>query len=360
MHDIGSEQHRDPRQGSIAQFATRVVTVLAIVGTTWLMVQMISLLMLVFAAVVLAVVFDAMARILIRWLHLPRGLALTAAILLLLGVFIGIFAMFGAQLAREFETIREQIPSALSAIEGQLQVWGLGDRLSSLVEQGAGDVSSLMSRAGGYALSIGSGLADFALVLVGAIFLAVDPDVYRRGVLLLTPKRAEPVMRDALDDCTHALRGWMSGQLMSMIVVAAATSAGLWALGVPASGGLGLIAGLLDIIPFVGPIIAGIPAVILAFTVSPSTALWTVGLFLLVQQIQGNFLQPMIQKFAVDVPPAVLLFAVGGAGILFGFLGVVLAAPLTVIVFVLVQRIYVKTILGRDITVAGREEQEAA
>ncbi|GAA0732066.1 AI-2E family transporter [Sphingomonas japonica] len=333
---------------------------LAILGAAWLLIEMTSLLMLVFAAIVLAVVFDAMARLLTRWTKLPRGLALTLAIFILLGVFIGIFVMFGAQLAREFDTIREKIPGALTAIEGQLETWGLGDRVRSVFEQGAGDVSSLMSSAGSYALSIGSGLADFALVLVGAIFLAADPAVYRRGVILLTPKRAEPVMDDALDDCTHALRGWMNGQLMSMIVVAAATSAGLWLLGVPAAGGLGLIAGLLDVIPFVGPIIAGTPAVILAFTVSPATALWTVGLFFLVQQIQGNFLQPMIQKYAVDVPPAVLLFAVGGAGILFGFLGVLLAAPLTVVTFVLVQRIYVKTLLGREITVAGREERETS
>ena len=73
------------------------------------------------------------------------------------------------------------------------------------------------------------------------------------------------------------------------------------------------------------------------------------------QQLQGNFLQPMIQKQAVDVPPAVLLFAVVAAGVLFGFLGVLLAAPLTVVVYVLVQRIYVKTLLGKDIKIAGAD-----
>jgi predicted PurR-regulated permease PerM len=83
---------------------------------------------------------------------------------------------------------------------------------------------------------------------------------------------------------------------------------------------------------------------------------WTVVLFLIIQQIQGNFLQPMIQKQAVDVPPAILLFAVVAAGLLFGFLGVLLAAPLTVVVFVLVQRIYVRTLLGKEIKIAGQTE----
>jgi predicted PurR-regulated permease PerM len=75
----------------------------------------------------------------------------------------------------------------------------------------------------------------------------------------------------------------------------------------------------------------------------------------LIQQIQGNFLQPMIQKKAVDVPPAVLLFSVVAAGLLFGFIGVLLAAPLTVVIFVLVQRIYVSTLLGKEIKVAGQD-----
>ena len=147
----------------------------------------------------------------------------------------------------------------------------------------------------------------------------------------------------------------MVGQAVSSLVVAVLTWAGLWILGVPAAGGLGLIAGLLDVIPMIGPIIAGVPAILLAFTVSPTTALWTIGLFLVVQQLQGNFLQPMIQKHAVDVPPAVLLFAVIAAGLVFGFLGVLLSAPLTVVIYVMVQRIYVRTLLGKDIKVAGHD-----
>lgn len=340
---------------SNARFATRVVILIALVGVAALLIELTGLFLLVFAAVVLAVVFDAMARLIGRWTGLPRGWALTAGILVLLGALVGIFTLFGRQLAGQFQTIVDRLPEALRVIEARLDAWGLGERVRAVFEQGAGDVSSILTSASGYALSFGSGLADFALVLVGAIFLAAQPGPYRRGLLLLAPRKAEPVTDQALDDCTGALRGWMVGQAMSMVVVAALTGVGLWLLGVPAAGGLALIAGLLDIIPFVGPIIAAIPAVILAFVVSPTTALWTVGLFLLVQQIQGNLLQPLIQKRAVDVPPAVLLFAVAGAGILFGFLGVFLAAPLTVIAYVLVQRIYVRTILGKPIAIAGRE-----
>ena len=115
-------------------------------------------------------------------------------------------------------------------------------------------------------------------------------------VMLMLPAKAEPVAAKALDDAGDGLRGWMIGQAISSLVVGALTWGGLSLLGVPASGGLAIIAGLLDIIPMVGPVISGIPAVLLAFTVSPSTALWTLVLFLGIQQLQGNVLQPMIQK----------------------------------------------------------------
>jgi predicted PurR-regulated permease PerM len=344
------------RPSSVAgRVAMSAIIILAIVGAAFTLLSLRRLFLLVFAAVVLAVIFDVLADAFCRRLRLPRALGITLAVFLLLGVFAGVAMLFGTQIAGEFDAIAERVPGAIQAVEAQLASWGIGGRLSDAVEQSAGNLSSILTNASGYAISLGNGLADFVLVLVGAIFLASDPAVYRRGLLLLVPKRAEPTTAAAVDDMARALRGWMLGQSVSMVVVATLTWLGLTLIGVPAAGGLGLIAGLLDPVPYVGPIIAGVPAVLLAFTVSPTTALLTLVLFLVVQQLQGNFLQPMIQKQAVDVPPAVLLFAVGGAGILFGFLGVLLSAPLTVVVYVLVQRIYVRTILGKDIKVAGRE-----
>ena len=160
-----------------------------------------------------------------------------------------------------------------------------------------------------------NGLANFVLVFVGAIFIASDPHVYRRGLLLLMPRKAEPTVGAALDDASRGLRGWMMGQAVSSLVVARTDrwrSVGrsvyrplvAWASSLACStssrwSGPSLPASL----PFCWPSPSRRPA-----------ALWTVGLFLLVQQLQGNFLQPMIQKQAVDVPPAVLLFAVVAAG----------------------------------------------
>lgn len=339
---------------SSAAMARSVLIVLVIVGLSWLMIELNRFLLLVFAAIVLGAVFDAITSLICRWSGINRSFGLTLAIVSFLSVFISAFVLFGTQLANEFDTIRRTVPAAIEGLRGFLDRYGMGERVSELAELGSNDISQLFSQAGGYALAASSGIADFVLVVVGAIFMAANPDVYRRGFLLLIPTNVEAVAGLALDDAGKGLRGWMMGQAISSLLVAALTWVGLALLGVPAAGGLGIIAGLLDVIPMIGPIIAGIPAVLLAFTVSPLTAMWTVLLFLGIQQLQGNFLQPMIQKHAVDIPPAVLLFAVLAFGLLFGFLGVLLAAPLTLVCFVLVRRIYVKAILGKPITGADK------
>lgn len=349
---IGQGGKHYPKAGQIAM---TTLTVLSVVGMAWLLIELTQFLLLVFAALVLAAVFSSMARRVCGLTGMKRGPALGLSVLILLVVFAGAFTLFGAQLADEFDTIQKSIPPAIDRVEAQLDEFGLGNQAREMFRQGSGDISSLASRVGGFAMTATNGIANFVLVFVGAIFIASDPAVYRRGLLLLMPQRAEAPMDAALDDASRGLRGWMMGQAVSSLVVALLTGGGLWMLGVPASGGLGVIAGLLDVIPMVGPIIAGVPAVMLAFTVSPTTALWTIGLFLVVQQLQGNFLQPMIQKQAVDVPPAVLLFAVVAAGLVFGFMGVLLSAPLTVVIYVMVQRIYVKNLLGKPISIAGQD-----
>lgn len=334
---------------SAGSVATNTLIVISIVGLCWLIVELNRFFMLVFAAVVIAAVFDAIASWLCRKTGMGRSVALVISVVGMSALFAGAFVLFGSQIGREFDTIKDTLPQAMQGIESFLNRFGLGERVNELAQLGSEDLSKLASQAGGYALAASSGVADFILVIVGAIFLASNPATYRAGFLKLIPAKAERIVGETLDDTSKGLRGWMVGQAVSSLVVAALTWLGLMLLGVPAAGGLSIIAGLLDVIPMVGPVIAGIPAILLAFTVSPMTALWTLLLFLGIQQLQGNFLQPMIQKHAVDVPPAVLLFAVLAAGLLFGFLGVLLAAPLTIVVFVFVQRVYVGAILGKSV-----------
>jgi predicted PurR-regulated permease PerM len=118
---------------------------------------------------------------------------------------------------------------------------------------------------------------------------------------------------------------------------------------------LGLLAGVLEFIPFLGPLLAAIPGVLLALAVSPDLALWVLLVYFVVQQLEGYVLTPLIQQFEVRLPGVILLFAVFGFGILFGTLGVILAAPLTVVLYVLVKRLYVIEALHTATPIPGEK-----
>lgn len=141
-----------------------------------------------------------------------------------------------------------------------------------------------------------------------------------------------------------------------MIVVGLMTWLGLWLIGIPSALTLGLLAALLEFIPFIGPIISAVPAILLAFAEGPDKAFYTLLLFILVQQIEGNLLEPMVQQRAVDLPPALLLFALVAGGLVFGGAGIVLAAPLTVVLYVMVKRLYVQEALHTATPLPGQSK----
>jgi predicted PurR-regulated permease PerM len=149
------------------------------------------------------------------------------------------------------------------------------------------------------------------------------------------------------------LRLWLIGQAISMIVVGLATGIGLWLAGVPSAVALGVIAGLTEAVPYVGPIVGSIPGLLVALTVGPETAFWALVVYVIVQQLEGYALLPIIQRRMVSLPPALTLFWIMAAGLLFGALGVVFAAPILVVIYVLVKRLYVREALGTPTRIPG-------
>jgi predicted PurR-regulated permease PerM len=131
-----------------------------------------------------------------------------------------------------------------------------------------------------------------------------------------------------------------------MGIVAAATFAGLWLLDVPYALSLAFVAGVLEFVPFLGPILAAVPAIVVAFTIGPDSAMAVALLYLGIQQVEGNLLMPLIQRWAVALPPALGILAVVVFGLLFGTLGVLFATPLMVVVVVLMRKLYVERALG--------------
>lgn len=334
-------------QASHNSFVRRSFAVLAIVALAAVILALGNLLLLIFASLVVAVILRAIARQFMRF-GIPQGLSVTMAVLALFGLLGSVSWVFGGLIITQFTALAASIPEAIDATQTAFDSWGIDyDVQQASLDIGA-QLSGLTTRAGSFAVSAGGVVTNVILVLAGAIFFAAQPELYREGLMRLIPKEREALARKTCDDIGRALGLWLRAQILSSIIVGILIYVALTIIGVPSAAALAIIAALLDFIPFIGPVFAGIPAVLVAFSVNPMTAAWTLGVYVLIQQIQGNILQPIIQKRSVDLSPAVLLFAVVAAGSLFGIVGILLSAPLTVVGFVLVQRVYIEQVLQKE------------
>jgi predicted PurR-regulated permease PerM len=337
--------------------------VLIVLGLTALVLMAWSLralLLMLFGAVVVATVFRAVADRIAKLTRCPNRVAIVLSIILILGGIGGLIALFGAQIVSQVDTLRETLPVAWRAFEARMGDLGLGEQLKHLAQSIRAPGNNSISAFGRTILSIGGGIADILVVLVAGIFLAAQPRFYTTGAIKLVPPARRDLALEAMQDSERALRLWLRGQLIAMIVVGLLTGIGLWALGMPSALALGLLAGVLEFIPFAGPVLSAVPAILLALAVSPDLALWVLLLYVAVQQFEGNVLTPLVQQYAVDLPGVVLLFSLLAFGSLFGALGVLLAAPLAVVTYVLVKRLYVIETLHTPTPIPGEGKDQTS
>ena len=336
-------------------FIERLVIALALAALALLVWTLRELLILVFGAVLVAVILSIIAHPIRRRLGAPDWAGLLAAVLIVLSIFAVAVWLFGAETAKQATALRETVPQAWAALQARLEPLGLAQPVREWVAgmQSAG--GGVLSNLGRVALSVSNGIADALLVIVGGIYLAAQPGLYRAGLVKLVPPGGRPLVEQALDDSWTALRLWLLGRLVSMTFIGILTGIGLWLIGIPGALALGVIAFILEFVPFVGPIIAAVPAILLALAFDPVKALWVAGLYLGIQQLEGNVIEPLVQQRAVDLPPALLLFSIVAGALLFGGVGILFAAPLLVVLFVMVKRLYVQETLNTATPMPGEE-----
>jgi len=193
-------------------------------------------------------------------------------------------------------------------------------------------------------------------VIVAGLYIAASPRIYSEGLVKLFPKHHHQRVKSSLAASGEALKMWLMAQLIAMASVGLLSALAFWLIGLPSPYALGLIAGMADFIPFLGPILGALPAIMIAFTQSGETALWTIFAVLLIQQIEGNIIFPLAARSVVSIPPALALFAIVAGSVLFGPLGLMLGFPLAVVSYVLVKKLYVRETLGEPTTVPGEAE----
>ncbi len=320
--------------------APLAAVVLVVSGTAlFLIYELLPVLKLLGIAMLLALVL----RTIVRGLDRARFPTWLSAIVLLIGL-----GAFGAvvwlemvpNLLREFRQVTSEGPGSLQAVANLFRGLPMISDTSRFSEQLRGYLSGLLDSVPTLLYSTASAIAAFVAVVFLAVYLSVSPGTYISGILRLVPKDRREGVENFINRVGARLRGWIVGVALIASFVGLGAGLGLWLLGMPLPLTLGILAGLLNIIPFAGSVVGGVLPVLLALTISPVKAVEVAVLFVVLNQIEGNILQPQIMGRQVRISTAVILVAFLVLGTLIGpIVGAFLAIPATVVVSVVLDEL---------------------
>jgi predicted PurR-regulated permease PerM len=355
----------NPHDSVPPTFVQRTLTVIALGSLAlaiWLLAwNALEVFLLAFIGLLLAVALATPASALASRTRVPHWLALGIVAMTLVAL-IAVGAWFlGDALLVQVTGFIEDLPQIVERLQSTLQRLPFGPEAIEAVEDveplGIADPAMVATAAGFL-----GGLIEFGIRIVFvvflALFLAAAPSRYREGIVRLIPPQGQRRANEVFAELTITIQGWILGQLASMLLVGVLATVGLLVIGVQYALLLGLFAGVAELIPIFGPLIAWVPAVLVAFAEGPTQALWVTGLYLVIQQLEGNAIQPMVQRFAVDLPQALTVVAVLGGGVLFGPIGLFIGTPLVAIVLVLIKMLYLHDVLGQSIELPGGRSEE--
>lgn len=335
-------------------FARRTAFVFALAVGLLLLWQLSGALLLAFGAVIVAVLLRSIADPIANRTRLGEGAAVAVAGLLVISSISAVLWLFGSVIAEQTRQLVASLPTSAVELRSMVSTWPFGDQIAQLDGSGLmGGAGGLVGRVSGYALSTVSVATSLLLTIIAGVFLAASPQTYRDGLIVLFSPSRRAALCEAANTTGRALKAWLMGQLVDMVVVGVMTGIGVALIGLPSPLALGLIAGLLAFVPIVGSIAGAIPGLLLAAQGGWELMAWTLLVYVVVQQIEGNLVYPFIQKRAVHLPPVLTMFGILAFGTLFGFPGVLVATPLIVVLFVNVRLLYLRNMLGEDITVPG-------
>lgn len=333
----------------------RWIGLLAFVVSVYILWEIRQVLLLIFAAVVLANALN----ILVKRFHqsgMKRAFAVLLAIFLLIAVFVGFFLVIVPPFASQFQELSELVPKGIQRFSSWFEI--LQTRISPQLKEYIPDVDQLIQQlqplanrllGGGFTFfssSLGF-LGQFLLVLILTLMLLADPTPYRKSFVRLFPSFYRHRVEYILDQCKVALRGWLIGILFNMFVIASLSFVGLLILRVPLALAQAALAGILTFLPNIGPALSVIPPIAIALLEAPWKAIAVLILYVLIQQVESNLLTPYVMAQQVSLLPAVTLLAQVFFATFFGFLGLLLALPLTVVAQVWLKEVVIKDILDQ-------------
>ncbi len=347
-------------RGLFQRFTLKVVIVnLVTAGFFFLLLLlwfMADFILLSFAGVLMTLVIRSASGPFKKITKLPDSLSVLVVILALAGGLYLLFLSIAPQVGVQIAELKQKLPDAVARLMDQVTSHPLGQML---LEE-APKVQEWVRRRGFVQEITRFFSATFGIITNTLIFLFIglyfsfNPGIYLNGFLRLVPRGKRRRAAEVLDAIGTMLRRWLIGRLIGMAAIGAMIGLGLWLLGVPLALSLGLFTMLLDFIPFIGPVAAALPAVLLGLLESPAKALSVIALFVVVQQIENYIIIPVIEKNRVFLPPAVIIFAQVLLVFTGGILGLAIATPLAAVVVTLVKMLYIEDLLGEPVEEAGK------
>ncbi|WP_048707670.1 AI-2E family transporter [Microvirga massiliensis] len=309
-------------------------------------------LFLVFAGLLFATFLDACTRGFGLIWNGARGWRLAAVCIVLAFLGVGGLSFGGYTIVQQADelvaTVQDQLQALRSELggHGPLQGEQTADAqsdttISSFLPEPSTLLRSVTSALGG----VTGVLGNLVVILFLGLYVAIDPEVYRSGTLLLLPRDKRQRVGAVLDETAGALRWWVVGQLVSMTIIAGLTFVALLLVGMPGAFILAVITGLFAFIPYIGSFVSGAIIVLVGLAQGGTMVVWAFGVYLLVQLVESYVISPMVERWSVSLSPALIIGGLTILGILFGIWGFILAAPLLAVLRIVVLRLWVEDAL---------------
>ncbi len=329
------------------------IGLIAILLSLYILWQIREVLLLMFAAVVLATTLNRLSKRFQR-LGMRRGFAVLLSVAIFLAGVVGFFWLIVPPFAQQFQELTNQVPKGF----GRFNTWldALRTRIPNQLVPYIPDINSLIqqvqpfvNRLLGNSFAFVSGSLEVVLkillVLVLTGMMLADPLAYRKVFVRLFPSFYRRRVDGILDQCEVSLEGWITGAFIAICVVGLMSLIGLSILGIKAALALAVLAGFFNLIPNLGPTMSVLPAIAIAFLDEPWKVVAVLILYVIIQQVESNFITPIVMAQQVSLLPAITLIAQLFFVTFFGFLGLFLALPLTVVAKIWLQEVLIKDVL---------------
>ncbi|GAB3550180.1 AI-2E family transporter [Noviherbaspirillum agri] len=327
----------------------RATVVAAVALITLLILYASEIFLVVFAGMLLAILFRAMSNWIARWTGLADKWATAIALLtpfLLLGLF---FWYIAPDVSDQASELADRVPKAFRQLQEQLLQYDWANRImeqQGKLQDAMPSGSKAVSLFTKFFSSTFGAIGNLVIALAIGIFLSINPQTYVGGLMHLVPLDKRRRAGEVLEATRSTLASWLTAKLIEMAVIGVLTTIGLWIIGIDLALVLGIIAALLSFIPNIGPIISVIPALLIALVDGFDQVLYVIALYAGIQTVESYILTPLLQQHMVDLPPALTVGMQVLGGFLAGALGVILATPLTAAAMVMIRMWYVEDMLG--------------